>query len=225
VIAVVADRRPADAALDAYAAQAAHQLGEAVALLRGYTVVLEQHGDPALADVVRGLSVGTDRTQRFVDDLLDLAAVARAEVARARVELSAALAAARELLAGDLAAAGVRVHAEALVEVRADRDLVTRLLYHVLRDALAAGAEAIEVRARALEDTVEIEVCDDGEAPAGDPFAPFARARGTGPLVGAGVGLVVCARIVERLGGAIAQRHAGGTTTLTVTLPAGDARA
>ena len=30
----------AEADLDAYAAQAAHQLGEAVALLRGYLVVL-----------------------------------------------------------------------------------------------------------------------------------------------------------------------------------------
>ena len=31
----------AEADLDAYAAQAGHQLGEAVALLRGYLVVLE----------------------------------------------------------------------------------------------------------------------------------------------------------------------------------------
>ena len=73
----------AEADLDAYAAQAAHQLGEAVALLRGYLVVLEQRGerDPELGDALRGLSAGTERAQRFVDDLLDLAAAGRAEPA------------------------------------------------------------------------------------------------------------------------------------------------
>ena len=71
----------AEADLDAYAAQAAHQLGEAVALLRGYLVVLEQRGerDPELGDALRGLSAGTERAQRFVDDLLDLAAAGRTE--------------------------------------------------------------------------------------------------------------------------------------------------
>ena len=73
----------AEADLDAYAAQAAHQLGEAVALLRGYLVVLEQRGerDPELGDALRGLSAGTERAQRFVDDLLDLAAAGRTEPA------------------------------------------------------------------------------------------------------------------------------------------------
>ena len=76
----------AEADLDAYAAQAAHQLGEAVALLRGYLVVLEQRGerDPELGDALRGLSAGTERAQRFVDDLLDLAAAGRTEPAAAR---------------------------------------------------------------------------------------------------------------------------------------------
>lgn len=54
----------AEAKLDAYAAQAAHQLGEAVALLRGYLVVLEQRGDrdPELGDALRGLGRHRART-------------------------------------------------------------------------------------------------------------------------------------------------------------------
>src|SRR4051812_50102729 len=58
----------AEADLDAYAAQAAHQLGEAVALLRGYLVVLEQRGerDPELGEALRGLSAGARGAPRLL---------------------------------------------------------------------------------------------------------------------------------------------------------------
>ena len=112
-------RRPAPACngaeskLDAYAAQAAHQLGEAVALLRGYLVVLEQRGDrdPELGDALRGLSAGTARAQRFVDDLLDLAAAGRTEPAAELVSLDEALDTARRRLADELQDAGAEVRA------------------------------------------------------------------------------------------------------------------
>ena len=55
----------------------------------------------------------------------------------------------------------------------------------------------------------------------GDPFAPFARARGRGPLVGAGVGLTVSRRLVELHGGTIALgQEPDGATLVTFTLPA-----
>jgi signal transduction histidine kinase len=214
----------AEADLDAYAAQAAHQLGEAVALLRGYLVVLEQRGerDPELGDALRGLSAGTERAQRFVDDLLDLAAAGRAEPVAELVALDEALGAAQRRLAGELRAAAAEVHAGALPVVRADRELVSRLLAHLLRVALAAGARNVEVHGTEEGGAVRVRVRDDGTPASGNPFAPFARARGRGPLVGAGVGLTVSRRLVELHGGNIelAQDH-DGTTLVTFTLPAG----
>jgi signal transduction histidine kinase len=220
-----APARGTEADLDAYAAQAAHQLGEAVALLRGYLVVLEQRGerDPELADALRGLGAGTERAQRFVDDLLDLAAAGRVEPAGEVVALDEALAVARGRLDSELSDAATQIRAVALPVVRADRELIARLIVHLLRGALAAGARTIEVAGGPGDaGTVRVEVRDDGTPVAdGDPFAPFARARGRGPLVGAGVGLTVCRRIVERLGGAIAiDRDAAGATRVTFTLPA-----
>jgi signal transduction histidine kinase len=214
-----------EADLDAYAAQAAHQLGEAVALLRGYLVVLEQRGerDPDLDDVLRGLGAGTERAQRFVDDLLDLSAAGRAEPASERVALDEALDTARQRLETELADAAAVVHAARLPVIRADRELVARLLVHLLRAALAAGARSVEVDGGADDDgMVRVEVRDDGTpATGGDPFAPFARARGRGPLVGAGVGLTVSRRIVELHGGTIAlDQDAEGATRMTFTLPA-----
>jgi signal transduction histidine kinase len=213
----------AEADLDAYAAQAAHQLGEAVALLRGYLVVLEQRGerDPELDDALRGLSAGTERAQRFVDDLLDLAAAGRTEPAAELVALDEALDTARRRLARELQDAAAEVRAGSLPVVRADRELVARLLVHLLRVALAAGARNIDVAGAQDDGVVRVEVRDDGTPAAGDPFAPFARARGRGPLVGAGVGLTVSRRLVELHGGAIAlAQDADGTTLVSFTLPA-----
>jgi signal transduction histidine kinase len=213
----------AEADLDAYAAQAAHQLGEAVALLRGYLVVLEQRGerDPELGDALRGLSAGTERAQRFVDDLLDLAAAGRTEPVAELVALDEALGAARRRLAGELSDAAVEVRAADLPVVRADRELVARLLVHLLRVALAAGARSIEVQGIEEDGVVRVEMRDDGTPASGEPFVPFARARGRGPLVGAGVGLTVSRRLVELHGGTIAlAQDDDGTTLVTFTLPA-----
>jgi signal transduction histidine kinase len=213
----------AEADLDAYAAQAAHQLGEAVALLRGYLVVLEQRGerDPELGDALRGLSAGTERAQRFVDDLLDLAAAGRTEPVAELVALDEALGAARRRLAGELGDAAVEVRAADLPVVRADRELVARLLVHLLRVALAAGARSIEVQGIEEDGVVRGEMRDDGTPASGEPFVPFARARGRGPLVGAGVGLTVSRRLVELHGGTIAlAQDDDGTTLVTFTLPA-----
>jgi signal transduction histidine kinase len=213
----------AEADLDAYAAQAAHQLGEAVALLRGYLVVLEQRGerDPELGDALRGLAAGTERAQRFVDDLLDLAAAGRTEPVVELVALEETLGAAQRRLAAELSDTGTEVRAADLPVVRADRELVARLLVHLLRVALAAGARTVEVQGTEDDGAVRVELRDDGTPASGDPFAPFARARGRGPLVGAGVGLTVSRRLVESHGGTIAlAQDDDGTTLVTFTLPA-----
>jgi signal transduction histidine kinase len=213
----------AEADLDAYAAQAAHQLGEAVALLRGYLALLEPRGeqDAELGNVVRGMAAGAERAQRFVDDLLDLAASGRDALAVGPVPLGEALGAARIRLAGDLRETGAELRSKPLPVVRGDRELIVRLLCHVLRAGLAAGATAIEVDGAHEDGFVRVEVRDDGAPVSGEPFAPFARARGRGPLVGAGVGLTVSRRIVELHGGSIALDgdDAGGAIA-TFTLPA-----
>jgi signal transduction histidine kinase len=212
----------AEADLDAYAAQAAHQLGEAVALMRGYLSLLEPRGqrDAELGAAVRGMSAGAERAQRFVDDLLDLAASGRGALAVGPVPLGEALGAARIRLADDLRDAGADLRSKPLPVVRGDRELIVRLLCHLLRAALAAGATAIEVEGTHEDGLVRVEVRDDGAPASGDAFAPFARARGRGPLVGAGVGLTVSRRIVELHGGVIAiDESAEGGAVSSFTLP------
>jgi len=212
----------AEADLDAYAAQAAHQLGEAVALLRGYLALLEPRGehDPEIGNVVRGMSAGAERAQRFVDDLLDLAASGRDALAVGPVPLGEALGAARLRLAGDLRDTGAELRSKPLPIVRGDRELIVRLLCHLLRAGLAAGATAIEIEGVHEDGFVRVDVRDDGAPASGDAFAPFARARGRGPLVGAGVGLMVSRRIVELHGGSITLEGGPDGALAAFTLPA-----
>jgi signal transduction histidine kinase len=213
----------AEADLDAYAAQAAHQLGEAVALLRGYLAMLDSRGerDSEIAVALRGMSAGTQRAQRFVDDLLDLAATGRAETPMGPVSLDDALDAAQRRLEDELREAGAEVRSEPLPAVWADRELLVRLLCHLLRVALSAGARSIGVGGLPEDGMVRVAVRDDGAPAVGDPFAPFGRGRGRGPLVGAGVGLTVSRRIVEHHGGTIAlDQDPQGATISTFTLPA-----
>ena len=68
-----------------------------------------------------------------------------------------------------------------------------RLFVHLLRSALAAGATRLGVTGRVAGDAAVVELFDNGTPPEtgphppANPFEPFARPRGRGPLVGAGV--------------------------------------
>jgi signal transduction histidine kinase len=219
--------KPGQGALEAYAALAAHQLGEAVALIRGATAVLDGQRarlGPGGEDALRALGAGSDRAQRFVDDLLDLARASAEPTEEPPAELDAALDVASAELAPWLERAGVSLRREALPVVALAPSEAERVFVHLLRGAVAAGAGRVQLTLRELEvagDHVTVEVLDDG-TPLGEganPFAPFGSVRGRGPLVGAGTGLAVCRRLVERRGGDVELTRCDGRTLITLRLP------
>jgi signal transduction histidine kinase len=212
-----------DAALGSYASLAAHQLGEAVCLVKASAELLDD-ADAMLAEGLRG---GAERVQRFVDDLLDVTSTAAADLVVERVDLDEALTAAAAGLAPYLSGAGVRLEAERLPAAAGSRVLLERLFCHLLRGALAARGDdqlVIRVQAKDAGDAVAVAMSDTGrELPAdgaATAFEPFARGRGRGPLVGAGVGMAVCRLVIERHGGTItAAALPDGGTVVEFTLP------
>jgi signal transduction histidine kinase len=221
---------PAPAAqegLEAFAALAAHQLGEAIALMRGAAAVLEsQHGTMGSGgqDALRALNAGGDRAQRYVDDLLDVARVAADPEGPAPLaQLDSAFDGAAAELESFLSRVPVHVQREPLPRAVLEPREAQRLFHHLLRSALAAGATRLGVTGHTAGDAAVVELFDNGTpAETARPFEPFARPRGRGVLVGAGVSLSVCRRIVERRGGLIAmQARADGATIVTVELPVG----
>ena len=212
--------------LEAFAALAAHQLGEAIALMRGAAAVLEaQYGAAGSGgqDALRALNAGGERAQRYVDDLLDVARAAiDPEGPAPLAQLDSAFDGAAAELESFLTRVPVHVQREPLPSAALEPREAQRLFLHLLRSALAAGATRLGVTGRTVADAVVVELFDNG-TPVGAPrpFEPFARPRGRGVLVGAGVSLSVCRRIVERRGGLIAmQTRADGATIVTVELPA-----
>lgn len=109
------------------------------------------------------------------------------------------------------------------VPVRADDDALVRALRRLLKNAIqsAPPGSVVEVEATAGRDTLEVSVADRG--PGFDPlhlervFEPmFARRPG-----GAGLGLAIAERIVQRHGGSIeAANRSGGGALVTIRLPA-----
>src|SRR5699024_7121117 len=112
---------------------------------------------------------------------------------------------------------------EPLPRAAVDPQDARRLFAHLLRAAIAAGATRLGATGRLQDGRAVIDLFDNGmppEQPA-HAFAPFARPRGRGPLVGAGVSLPICRRLAERAGGTIGLSvRADGATIVTVELPA-----
>jgi signal transduction histidine kinase len=128
----------------------------------------------------------------------------------------------------DVASArGVRLECDVLsldIEVVADVGLVQRLIDNLLTNAITATQSdaAIAVAVRRVGQWVELEVSDRGPGPTPDMLQVFNEAREP-PAGVAGLGLRIVAQIL-RLHGmhAVAQRRAGGGTTIRVFMHAAD---
>jgi light-regulated signal transduction histidine kinase (bacteriophytochrome) len=204
-------------AIDAPASVLAHQLGENVALLAGYTAVLRETAglEPAGRDAIGMIEVVASRVRRCTEDLLDFTSASSAQTNPARADPAVALQQALAALHDGLDRWEVSVEAGPLPEVTADAHQLPRLFVHLLRGPAAAAwtTEAIPnvwIDGRRTASGVEITVTDDAPAPPNPDrlFDARSRPRGRGPFVGAGLGLLICRRIVEANGGQIAAEAA-----------------
>jgi two-component system sensor histidine kinase KdpD len=119
-----------------------------------------------------------------------------------------------------------------LPEVELDYALMMRVFVNLIDNAAKYSEPhtPIEITARRVEDTVRIEVSDNGfgvpEEDLKKIFNKFYRAENPGRVTGTGLGLSICKGIVESHGGEIrAQKNRrGGGTVFVVVLPLGSAR-
>jgi signal transduction histidine kinase len=211
--------------VEAWAGLAAHQLGGALALVRGAARVLEGSRErlaPDGQDALAALAAGAERAQRFVDDLVDLVRSGdEPQGDTPSTELDRALDAAADELADALRDAGTTLRRAPLPAAALERTEAERLFVHLLRTAAAAGAREIRIAGSSEGGATHVEVLDDGPIP-GSASPAGSDPRGRGPLVGAGVSLLVSRNIVERRGGTLAvEQGEGGATAVRLTLPHG----
>ena len=203
-----------------------HDLRAPLRAINGFSEILledfaEANGraKDALGRIIRATSSMTS----MIDDLYALLRSSATPLEVVDVDLASVSAEAVETLSGELQASGGSVTTGELPVVRGNRRLLAQVFQNLIQNALKfRGERAPEIRitATTAADQWEITVHDNGIGIAAEDrervFRLFTRLSAT---PGSGVGLTLCKRAIERLGGRI---WIGGETPGTAfhfTLP------
>ncbi|MBM7115501.1 sensor histidine kinase [Archangium primigenium] len=218
------------------AAGVAHEVNNPLAYVKANLAHLEREARDAarpldraeLCEVLAETRQGVLRIQQIV---LDLKGFARAGEEEGGGRIEEALQEARRLASVRLGGRGeVRLAmASGLPEVRLGQRHLVQVVLNLLINAMDAveGADAtrlarIDIGARVLGDTVQLEVEDNGPGIASDVlprlFDPFFTTKPPGK--GTGLGLALCREYVLRVGGTLhAENRAQGGARFVLRLP------
>jgi len=231
------DLRRSNRDLEQFAYVASHDLKEPLRTISSYTQLIDQRYGPMLdargQTYLAQVTEGAGRLYRLIEDLLGFARIGQEEPVQAACDLDRLLATVLQDLQVSLREANATVTHSALPTVQADAALMTQLFLNLLGNALKfrrpGVPPVIHVTAERTGDTWTLRVSDNGLGM--DPqysdqiFALFQRLHSRKAYPGNGIGLSVCRRIVERLGGSIwVESTPGEGSTFLFTLPALDAR-
>jgi signal transduction histidine kinase len=207
------------AAVDAFAAAAAHELLEPLILTESYAeMVSERLDDADHAESRRdllALSSNARRVRLLVESLLLDARAARRPVERRPVDLNAVVQESLALLQFDGRRRAAHIEVEDLPQVEGEHALIASLYMNLLINALKFsprdGPVIVVGSGAARDETVLFVESNAPSIPVEERrqiFEPFRRGRHERRAHGAGLGLAICRGIVERHGGRIWVRPA-----------------
>lgn len=216
--------------LEQFAYVASHDLQEPVRTVQTcLEMFVRRYGDQldhgAMA-FLRHAMDASEHMRTLLDDLLAYARIGRGDQENSEVDLNAALAAVVQAI--DLAAKNVAVHVSPLPVVsgnRAELELVFRnLVANAVKFRRGEGPLDIEVTAENADGVTLLTVADNG---IGIPppereavFEMFRRLHPRSKYPGTGMGLALCRRVVENIGGRIwADASPAGGTAIRLELP------
>jgi two-component system, sensor histidine kinase and response regulator len=206
-----------------------HDLRAPLRSIRSFTQILAESLagtlDAEQADALDRVLRGTRRMSNMIDELFELLKVSADDTPYGDVDMTAVLEDVLESLRIDIEHAGAQISHGALPIVHGNRMLVGQILQNLISNAVkfcGDNAPRVEITADRRGDVWEFAVRDNGIGILPEDrervFRLFARA-GT-DTAGAGVGLALCKRAVEKLGGKIwLHSERGGGTTFRFTIP------
>lgn len=212
-----------------------HEIRTPLTAMRGYAEALSDGvvGEADLPGVGRVLLEETDRLDRFVADLLELARLEADDfgLSPSRVDLRELLTAAEVAWRATANGVGVRIEVVqpagpvvTTTDARRTRQVIDGLVENALRVSPEDGTLVLGLTASAGTATIAVRdagpgLSDDDLARAFERGVLHARYRTT-RKVGTGLGLSIAARLTERLGGTIAvARVPAGGSEFSVSLP------
>ena len=202
--------------LQQFAIAASHDLQDPLRTMAIYTQLIMQELGDTLSDQHRGylkwVSEGTTRMQALIHDLLAYSQVGREGRSQSIIALDSVVSTAISQLSEPMQAAGGVIEIpRPLPSVWGDSSNLVSLFHNLLSNSLKyrAPERALAIRIEA-EQTSPVEwtirITDNGIGISPDYhehiFRPFKRLHGFG-IPGTGVGLALCQRIVEEVGGRI----------------------
>ncbi len=206
--------RRKNAELDEFTYIASHDLQEPLRQLTAFSSMLRRDlgGDlPArAAQDLEFIVEAATRMQTLVQKLLELSRTGNAALKWEWLALDACVDHALDILAPYIHATDATIIRDALPEVWGDRTMLTQLYVNLLSNALKFHGEhkpVIHITAEQQGKQWVFGVRDNGIGIKADYheqiFAPFKRLHGRSTYAGAGIGLTICRKAVERHGGRI----------------------
>ena len=206
--------------LEAFSHTVAHDLRAPLRAIDGFSSHLQRtlvRPDPAAADaLVAKIRRNVGSMDRLIDGLLDYARAGRQKLKRSRVDMAALAAQARREVLAKFP--DVEIVVDALPEARADAGMLAQVWSHLLDNACKFSHEAsqprVAVGAIVTPEGPTYFVRDNGIGfdmrYAERLFGIFERLHADADFSGAGVGLALAQRIVQRHGGKLWAESAPG---------------
>ena len=206
-----------------------HDLSEPVHVIKGFAERLARraHSDDE-GEFCEFIISSADRMQQLLDDLLEYARSGRSEVP---VELLDCRRVVDNVLSGlgsAIADKGARVTVGELPrDIVSSRLVLTQVLHNLLANALKfvdpATVPQVRIEGTVRDGVATFRVSDNGLGiePGQEErvFEPFKRLHSRDAFPGSGIGLAICRRLVERLGGRIWVEPQAQGTTFVMELP------
>lgn len=214
-----------------FAARAAHELVAPLVMTEAYSAMVVGRLDPASQqDVVRDVEAigrGAAQARRLVEALLGEASAIGRRLEKRPVELDAVVADVLQTLGPEIEARSAVVQVGRLPRVQGDATLLCSVFINLVVNALRYGPrEQLSIRIAAEREHPGrwcVTVDSDGPPIPRDDctriFGAYRRGRHERRTRGAGLGLSICRRIVERHGGEIGVRPRARGNVFWFTLP------
>jgi len=231
----IGERKKADELKDEFIGLVSHELRSPMTVIMGAIHTALREGDRLSADETRQLlqdaAVESETLSHLLGNLLELsrAQANRLQLYTETVSVERVIDNAVEKVGAQYPAHRFRVDLhDRLPMANADELRLERVLYNLLENAAKYSRQPGEIRVsvRREDDHLVIGVCDQGigisQRDQTRIFAPFQRLEGHKPdrVRGAGLGLLVCRRLVEAHGGRIwVESEPGKGSTFLFTLP------
>ena len=215
------------ASIGILAAGVAHEIGNPLSAISGYTQILQSGGfaEAEAKEYLEAIESQAGRIQHIIQDLLDYSRPSTG--LRSEINLSEAAASIMSMLQTQKTFKKLDIEfdlAEDLPSVHIDRDHLAQVIINIALNAAQAMPEGGRLRISTFSegDRVRIMLADTGPGIPPDIadriFDPFFTTKPAGQ--GTGLGLAICHRIVESYNGTIVlDSKPGRGTTFGVTLP------